>query len=79
MLSPARSRDRIADESEARSPARDVYPVAKETASTESHAHVAQIPEGFLKSLKGRYRRLSLIGGIIVVFVIAVFLWEANH
>ena len=29
------------------------YPVAKEAPSTESHVHVAQIPEGILKSLKG--------------------------
>ena len=53
MLSPARSRDRIADESEARSPARDVYPVAKETSTTERHADMPQIPEGILKSFKG--------------------------
>ena len=48
----ADSPDRIAYESKARRPAGDVYAVAKETPSAESHANMTQIPEGILKSFK---------------------------
>jgi hypothetical protein len=46
------SRNRIANESEAGGPARDVYAVAKETPSAESHPDVAEVAKGVLKSGK---------------------------
>lgn len=46
----ADSRDRIAYESKARRPAGDVYAVAKETPSAESHAHAAQVSQCVLES-----------------------------